>query len=75
VRLQFGPRELLAGEGDEGQQWRTADERDSSRQLVILEGQRSSDEMMLTATGGECVARCRGARGGFGLFRKRMALQ
>jgi hypothetical protein len=57
VRLQFGPRDLLAGEGDEGQQWRTADERDGSRQLEILEGQRSSDEMMLTATGGERAAR------------------
>jgi hypothetical protein len=74
-RLQFGPRELLAGEGDQGQQWRTADERDDSWQLEMLEGRHSSDEMMLTAMGGERAARRRGAPSGFGFFRNRMALQ
>jgi hypothetical protein len=53
----------------------TADRIVGSWQLGIVERRRSGDEVILTATGGERAARRRGACGGFGLFRKRMALQ
>jgi hypothetical protein len=53
--------------------WRTADGRDGSRQLRILEGRRSSNEMMLTVTGGEAgsvrLGVVRGAPGGVDVLR------